>query len=291
MGRNRAWRRSRRDDGISDSRGNTLASVRLLRRACVALTAVAVAAAGGCSLPAFGPPDPVSDEGRRILSLWQGFFLTAMGVGALVWGLLIFVLIRYRRNRDGDHDEIPSQTSYNIPIEIVYTLTPVMIVALLFGFSVATENRVTSVDEDPAVEVEVVGFQWSWQFRYPDEGIVVTGDAEQPPEMVLPLDEPAQLELVSSDVAHSFWVPDFLSKRDLIPGVNNVIQVTPDTAGTYVGRCAEFCGLDHWSMYFSVRVVPEPEFQAWLREQQDRASSAEGTVAGEATRNERPEGR
>jgi cytochrome c oxidase subunit II len=229
------------------------------------LTAVAAAAtiATGCELPGFGAPDPKSTEGESIYSLWQGFFIASIFVALLVWGLIVYSVVRYRR-RD---DEIPSQKPYNIPVEVVYTTAPVLIVAVLFGFSVATEGNVTGLDDDPAVRIEVVGFQWSWQFVYPDEGIIVTGEPGEPPEMVIPLDQPTQLELVSTDVNHAFWVPDFLSKRDLIPGVENAITVTPTEVGSYVGRCAEFCGLDHWRMYFSVRVVPQDEYDAWLDEQ------------------------
>jgi cytochrome c oxidase subunit 2 len=224
------------------------------------LASLAVATAG-CSLPSGGAPDPASDEGSRIHSLWQGFLLAALAVGALVWGLLVYVLIRYRRR----NDDVPQQRPYNIPVEVIYTVTPVLVVAVLFGFSVATENRVTAVDDDDAaVEVEVIGFQWSWQFRYPDEDLIITGVPGEPPEMVLPVDRPAHLRLVSTDVNHSFWVPDFLSKRDLIPGVDNEIQVTPTQTGSYVGRCAEFCGLDHWRMNFSVRVVTDDEYDDWL---------------------------
>ncbi len=150
---------------------------------------------------------------------------------------------------------MPDQRPYVIPLEIFYTATPVVIVAALFGFSWAAEDSVTELTDDPANRVEVVGFQWSWQFTYRDEGFTVIGGHGEPPEMVLPVGEAAQLALVSTDVNHSFWVPDFLSKRDLIPGVDNEIDVTPTEEGSYIGRCAEFCGLDHWAMYFDVRVV------------------------------------
>jgi cytochrome c oxidase subunit II len=235
--------------------------------AVVVVTAVAATA---CDVPNFGAPDPKSTEGESIFSLWQGFFLASIGVAALVWGLIIYSIIRFRRR----NDTIPSQKPYNIAVEVVYTAAPVVAVALLFSFSIATEDTATRVDDDPAARVEVVGFQWSWQFAYPDEDVVVTGEPGEPPEMVIPLDEPTVLELVSNDVAHSFWVPDFLSKRDLIPGVENEITVTPTETGTYTGRCAEFCGLDHWRMYFSVRVVPEDDYQAWLDEQRETAAAA-----------------
>jgi cytochrome c oxidase subunit II len=237
----------------------------------------------GCELPGFGAPDPASEEGESIFSLWQGFFLAAIGVAALVWGLLVYVLLRYRRRRgDGDgDDDLPSQKPYNIPMEVFYTATPVVVVALLFGFSVATEQDVTGLRSDPDVVVEVVGFQWSWQFRYPDEDVSIDGEPGQPPEMVLPVGRTTRLRLVASDVAHSFWVPDFLSKRDLIPGVDNEIDVTPTEEGSFTGRCAEYCGLDHWQMYFSVRVVSQSEYEDWLAEQQ--ADDAEGPTTTEPT--------
>jgi cytochrome c oxidase subunit 2 len=231
--------------------------------------AAAASAAAGCSLPGFGAPEPRSEQGENIYSLWQGFFLAALAVGALVWGLLIFVIVRYRRRRGADPDHVPSQSAYNIPVEVLYTAAPILVVAVLFGVSWAVQDRVTAVDADPAARIDVVGFRWSWQFVYPDEDVVVTGEPGRGPEMVIPLGRPVQLRLVSSDVAHSFWVPDFLSKRDLIPGVDNTIDVTPTETGSYVGRCAEYCGLDHWQMNFSVRVVSEGEYEDWLDEQRE----------------------
>jgi cytochrome c oxidase subunit II len=240
------------------------------------LVAALTVALAGCELPTFGAPDAKSEQGESITSLWQGFFLTAIGVALLVWGLLVYVLIRYRRRRGNPGDDphgqgaLPNQRPYNIPLEIAYTAAPVVVVAVLFGFSVATEQNVTHLDPDPAAVVEVVGFQWSWQFVYPDEDVTVTGEPGEPPEMVLPVGQPARLELQAADVAHSFWVPDFLSKRDLIPGVDNEIDVTPTETGEYIGRCAEFCGLDHWRMSYTVRVVPEAEYEDWLDEQRER---------------------
>jgi cytochrome c oxidase subunit 2 len=231
----------------------------------LAAVAVAVTVATGCSLPGFGAPEPRSEQGETIFSLWQGFFVTAAVVGLIVYGLLIFVIVRYRRSRTGDG--VPDQTAYHIPLEVLYTAIPILIVIVLFGVSWAAEDKVTALESDPAVRVEVIGFRWSWQFHYPDEDVTITGEPGRGPEMVIPVGETVQLRLASDDVAHSFWVPDFLSKRDLIPGVNNEIDVTPTESGEYVGRCAEFCGLDHWRMNFSVRVVDDDEYQQWLDEQ------------------------
>lgn len=237
------------------------------RRFATAVVAVGTTALlAGCELPRFGAPDPASDEGEEVVRLWSGFFVAAVAVAVLIWVLLAIVLIRFRR-RAGD-DAIPSQKAANIPLEIAYTVVPILTVAVLFTFSVRTEGRVTKVAEDPAVQVEVIGFQWGWQFRYEDEGFTIDAAPGELPELVLPVDAATNLELVSTDVNHSFWVPDFLSKRDLIPGVDNEITVTPNEPGTYDGRCAEFCGLDHWRMAFVVRVVPMADYQAWVGEQQ-----------------------
>jgi cytochrome c oxidase subunit II len=236
----------------------------------LAAVAVAVTVAAGCSLPGFGAPEPRSEQGETIFSLWQGFFVAAAVVGLIVYGLLIFVIVRYRRGRRGD--EVPDQTAYHIPLEVAYTAIPILIVAVLFGVSWWAQDEVTAVAADPAARVEVIGFRWSWQFHYPDEDVTITGEPGRGPEMVIPVGQPVQLRLISDDVNHSFWVPDFLSKRDLIPGVRNVIDVTPTETGEYVGRCAEFCGLDHWRMNFSIRVVEPEEYQAWLDEQRQAAA-------------------
>ncbi|MCU1351144.1 MAG: cyoA [Acidimicrobiales bacterium] len=232
----------------------------------VALVVVSMAMLTACELPRFGAPDPAAKQGRDIQRLWSGFFVGAAVVVAIVWGLLIWVLLRYRR-RDGD-DSLPPQRAYNIPVEVAYTAIPLVVVGILFGLSVVTQRRVTRVVAKPAQTVDVIGFQWGWEFRYPGTGVtVVEAEPGRPPEMVLPLGEPTRLRLRSTDVNHAFWVPRFLDKRDLIPGVRNEIDVTPTKAGTYVGRCAEFCGLDHWAMYFSVRVVPHADYQSWLQRQ------------------------
>jgi len=236
-----------------------------VRRRTAILALVLLAGCGG-DAPSWGAPDPASAEGTRIRDLWQGFFLAAVGVGALVWGLLVYVLIRYRRR----NDDVPRQNPYNVPIEVLYTVAPIVVVAALFAFSTAVEQDVTEVDGDAAVRVEVVGFQWQWRFTYPDEGIELVGTPEDgPPELVLPVDQTVRFDLVADDVAHSFWVPDFLEKRDLIPGVDNELDITPTRTGTFVGRCAEFCGLDHWRMGFTVRVVEPEEYEAWVEERRD----------------------
>lgn len=237
-----------------------------MRRWTVVLAVLASSVLAGCGDdgPRFGLPDPASRDGEHIRDLWQGFFWVAIGVVALVWGLIAYALIRFRRR----NDDVPRQNPYNVPLEIAYTTVPLLIVAGLFWASESAEQDVTSVADDARVVVEVVGFQWQWRFTYPDEDVTLVGTPERgAPELVIPVGEPVRFDLHAEDVVHSFWVPDFLEKRDLIPGHPNSMDITPTRTGTFVGRCAEFCGLQHWSMGFTVRVVERPAFEAWLDEE------------------------
>lgn len=236
------------------------------------LAAAAILLAGCSSLPRFGAPNAASSEGQRVQHLWSGFFVAAAVVVLTVWVPLTIVLIRNRRRKHHDPDVLPSQKPYNIPVEVAYTVVPILMVIVLFILSVGVEKKVTAVSERPAARVEVVGFQWGWQFRYADEGFTIDAPPGGKPELVLPMGSPSNLRLVSTDVNHSFWVPDFLTKRDLIPGVRNEITVRPTRLGSYKGRCAEFCGLDHWRMDFTVRVVPMDQYQAWVAEHRGKGT-------------------
>jgi cytochrome c oxidase subunit II len=211
----------------------------------------------------FGLPQPASDDGESILGLWKGAVLAGLAVAALIWALVAWSILRYRRR----NDDLPSQTPENIPIEIAYTVAPLAIVAVLFGFAVFTQEEVTGAEKEPDLEVEVVGFQWSWEFRYRDLGVEVESTGQEDPVLVLPVGAVVRFDLVAEDVNHSFWVPEFLEKRDLIPRVDNQIEVEVTREGEWTGRCAEFCGLQHWAMRFDVRAVPQGEFDQWVREQ------------------------
>jgi cytochrome c oxidase subunit 2 len=220
---------------------------------------LAVAALAGC-----GMPDPITEQGESVRTLWTPTLAAAFVVGSFVWVAAVVSVVRYRRR----NDTLPTQVGEHIPIEIAYTVVPIIIVAVLFFVGAAATTQVEEKVDDPDVVVEVEGFQWSWQFTYVEEDVLVSGDGAgtEGPELVLPVGLTTRLELVSDDVAHSFWVPEFLTKRDLIPGVENEIDVTPTETGTYRGRCAEYCGLDHWRMYFQVRIVSVEEFEAWVEE-------------------------
>jgi cytochrome c oxidase subunit 2 len=221
-------------------------------------------ALAGCGLVDHAGERGRSEQGRDIFDLWQGSVIAALVVGVLVWGLIAWAVIRYRRRSD----ELPTQRQYIVPIEILYTAIPVVIVAVLFALSYRTQRDVDAVTSDPDLVIEVTGFQWQWQFHYVEEDITVTGLPAKPPVMVLPVDTTVRLVLTSPDVIHSFYVPDFLYKRDVIPGVENEVDVDVVDVGRYTGRCAEFCGLDHAKMTFEVDAVTMNDFREWVADQQ-----------------------
>jgi cytochrome c oxidase subunit 2 len=205
-----------------------------------------------------------TSQGREIEGLWRVFLWAGLGVAAVVSGLILWATIRYRR-RPGD-DDLPPQFREQLGLEIAYTMLPVLIVLGLFLLTYRVETRVEDLDAEPAATVRVEAFNWSWRFTY-ETGAAVFGTPEDPPEAVLPVGRPVRILLSSPDVIHSFFVPDFLFKRDAIPGRTTGFDLTIDRPGTYQGRCAEFCGLDHWRMRFTIRAVPEAEFEAWLQRQ------------------------
>jgi cytochrome c oxidase subunit 2 len=211
----------------------------------------------------FGLPDAVTTQGQdNMVWLWRIFLIGAVAVSALIWILVIISVVRFRRRSD----DIPNQKQYNIPLEIAYTIAPLVVVAILFGLTVYAQNGFTTVSAQPAVTVEVEGFQWQWQFRYPEDGVTITGSEQANAALVLPVGETIRFRLMSDDVIHSFWVPQFLEKRDLIPGVDNEIEVTITEPGEWTGRCAEYCGLNHWQMTFDVIAVPREQYTTWINQ-------------------------
>jgi cytochrome c oxidase subunit 2 len=215
----------------------------------------------GCG-SGMGTPGPVTEQGSDVRTIWRVFLVGAVLVALLVWGLVLWSVLRYRRRGDGD--EPPVQRQYHFGLEVLYTVVPVVIVIGLFTMTMVVTNRLTDTSAEPGVTVEVHGFQWQWRFVYPDDGVTLNGTADGRPTLVLPVGETVELHLVADDVIHSFWVPEFLEKRDLIPGQDNVIQIEITEPGEWVGRCAEFCGLDHWTMTFDVQALPRDEFEAWV---------------------------
>lgn len=250
-----------------------------VRRGAALAVVLGVTVLAGCGSD-LGSPAAATRQGDAFLNLWRVFLVLAIAVAGLIWVLVGWSVIRYRRR---SREQMPSQRQYNIPLEIAYLATPLLLVAVLFGLTVVATDEFTSLADDPDLTVEVEGFQWQWQFRYQDEGVTVSGTDQGRPQLVLPVGETVRLVLRSTDVIHSFWVPDFLEKRDLIPNVDNQIDVEVVAPGEWVGRCAEYCGLDHWTMQFTVRAVAPDEFRAWLDEaRQEPQPVLAGADAGSA---------
>ena len=225
-------------------------------------------------------PDPASVQGERTLGLWQGAWIAALITGVIVWGLIFYAVIRFRRRSD---DEIPVQTRYNLPLEIFYTIAPIIMVIVFFAKTVDTQNFV--LDEDRPVDntIEVVGQQWTWTFNYgigemddsanddaaddnfPYSSYVHSGGTGSDiPDLYLPVGVTTRFNLHSPDVIHSFGVPGFIMKMDVIPGRVNHYAITPTREGEFKGKCYELCGTYHSRMLFTVHVVSQEEYDAYV---------------------------
>jgi len=234
------------------------------RRGLLAGAGLAAAAVvlSGCS-PADIPhmldiSSPVTKQGERIFDLWQGSWVAAWAVGAITWGLILWAVVAYRR-RAAAHT--PSQTRYNLPIEAMYTIVPLIVIMVLFGYTARDQTELLKVSAHPQNTVNVVAFRWSWTFNYVDQNTYDVGAPAGPlPTLYLPVGETVKFTLTSPDVIHSFWIPAFLFKMDVIPGKTNQFELTPTKLGTYSGKCAELCGVDHSRMLFVVKVVTPDEF-------------------------------
>lgn len=238
------------------------------RRTAAALTGVlAVLVTTGCSIQdlpnQISIPDPATEQGEITFSLWQGTWVALWVVGALTWALILGAAIFYRKRRD---DRLPAQLRYNIPIEVMYTVTPLIVVAVFTLFTWRDEAEITQVTDDQAVTVNVVGFQWNWTFNYIEAGVYENGSPSDLPVLYLPQGEKVRFVLTSPDVIHSFWVPDFLMKMDVVPGRTNEFEVTPTKLGRFSGVCAELCGTYHSQMRFWVEVVEPDEYEQRLAE-------------------------
>jgi cytochrome c oxidase subunit 2 len=193
-------------------------------------------------------------------TVWTVFFWAGVGVASIVYGLILWSVVRYRGRKGSSPPQIRGATG----LEVTYTLIPVALVIMLFLLTLRAETNVEEPVGDPVATIRVEAFDWSWRFSYEDTAVVVFGTPEDPPQMVLPAGQTVRLVLTSADVIHSFYVPSFLFKRDAIPGRTTTFDLTMREPGIYRGQCAEFCGLDHYRMRFSIRAVPSSQFEAWL---------------------------
>jgi cytochrome c oxidase subunit 2 len=261
---------------------------RLARLAALGLLGVVTLT--GCQMPnnefwRFGWPEGITDEATDMRELWTGSVIAALIVGVVVWTLILWPVVRHRKRGD----ELPRQTAYNLPLEIAYTILPFVIIAGLFFFTVVVQNKVIDRTDDPDETIAVNAFKWNWQFVYPETSgtdgkpVNTIGTSSTIPILVLPTDRTIRFEVASADVIHSFWVPEFLFKLDVIPGNDNgrdnVFEVTVRKEGSYVGRCAELCGTYHAYMNFEVRAVSGDDYDAYLQARESGKSTSEALEA------------
>jgi cytochrome c oxidase subunit II len=228
--------------------------------AALALVGVAIA---GCM------PTPATTQGRDISDLYAVFLVGGIVVAVVVWGLVTWAILRYRR-RD---DRLPDQIEGSLRIEAVWTLIPLATVLVLFLLTVRTLGAVDTV-EAGGIDLHVTAFRWQWQATYPASGVDVIGTTDQPLEVVLPVETPIHVTLESLDVNHAWYVPAFLFKRDAIPGRPTYFDLRITAPGVYPGACAEFCGVGHDDMLFTIRAVDQATFESWLADRAAGGSAA-----------------
>jgi cytochrome c oxidase subunit 2 len=257
-------------------------SNRLRRWAVIPIGAAVALVLAGCTdqqiqgwLP--GGPD-VTNHTASIIGLWRTSWIVLLVVGVITWGLIIWAAVAYRRRKG--QTGLPAQLRYNLPIEIFYTIVPLILVIGFFAFTARDQSVIESDPGNPDVKIEVFGKRWAWDFNYLDEKVYSPGvqaqslekndgtiDESKLPTLYLPVNEKVQIDIESRDVAHSFWIVDFLYKKDMIPGKTNHMYFVPTKVGTYMGKCAELCGEYHSDMLFQVKVVEKSEYDAYIEKQ------------------------
>ncbi|HEV8264538.1 MAG TPA: cytochrome c oxidase subunit II [Gemmatimonadales bacterium] len=240
-------------------------------RFCLTLTAL-LSAVAGCGGPfPQSTLAPKSDYSTAVDQLFTDIFWWAVVVFVIVEGLLLFVIIRYRR-REGAGE--PKALHGHTALEIGWTLAPALILVFIAVPTMRTIFATAGRAPEGALRVEVIGHQWWWEYRYPALGIVTAN------ELHLPVGTPILLEMTSADVIHSFWAPGLGGKRDLTQGRTTRIAFRADSTGEYWGQCAEFCGASHANMRLRVFVEPDSAFRAWAARQTGApAPPARGSVA------------
>jgi cytochrome c oxidase subunit 2 len=258
---------------------------------------VSAVALSGCSAKnafALGwPYGGITKQSNEMYNLWIGTVIAAAVVGLIVYGLIFWCIIRYRK-RKGSDDTLPAQTRYNLPIELIYTVIPFLVIAVLFYYTARAETDVDRLTANPQVSVTVTAFKWNWEFQYEDQsskmpdGSAVSeiGNSSYVPILVLPTDKTIEFTETSKDVIHSFWVPALLFKRDVFPPpLTNHFEVTIQKTGAYVGRCAELCGTYHSQMNFELYAVTPADYATYIADRQAGMSTPQALVAIGYTQN------
>ncbi len=275
-------------------------SNRRLRWVAIPVAALLSVVLAGCTqeqLQGWLPTEPgTTNNVDRVIGLWVTSWIVLLVVGVLTWGLTIWAIVVYRRRRG--QTGLPAQLRYNMPIEIFYTIVPLILVLGFFAFTARDQSAIEAKYDDPDVKIQVFGKQWAWDFNYVDDNVYSAGvqGQENPadangslveseiPVLYLPVGKKVEIELQSRDVIHSFWVIDFLYKKDMLPGKTNYMYVTPEREGTFSGKCAELCGEYHSMMLFNVKVVSQQEYDDYIQSLKD--AGQEGQLGPEYNRNQ-----
>ncbi len=228
----------------------------------------------------------VTNHTAEVTDFWTTSWVVLFAVGFIAWGLMAWALIVYRR-RKGSSD-VPAQLRYNNPIETLFTVVPLI---LVIGFFVLTARTMSDIEKptvNPDVQVQVIGKQWSWDFNYVKEDVYSSGIQVQPSEVTkpvsempvlhLPVGKTVELDLQSRDVIHSFWVVEFLYKKDVFPGRWNHEYFTPTKVGLYTGKCAELCGEFHAMMLFQVSVDTPEQYAAYIQSLKDKGQTGQLSI-------------
>ncbi len=247
------------------------------------LLALALSACQGSASTGFLPAfegGQATTETARVIDLWNGGWIALLVVGVLVWGAILWCVVRYRR-RSSDTG-LPPQLKYNMPIEILCTVLPVLMVVVFFYYTARDQTILLDTKTKPDMTIHVVSKQWAWDFNYLDADVYETSahveleDAEgkakvqaDQPVLYLPVGKRVEFILNARDVIHSFWIPAFLQKLDMLPGKTNKLHITPTLEGEFQGKCAELCGAYHGQMLFVVKVVSQAEFDAQMQKLRD----------------------
>mgnify|MGYP002738416470 FL=1 len=242
-------------------------------------------------LPGFVEGGPAAtNQTERVSDLWVNSWIVLLAVGLITWGLMGWAVVAYRRRKG--QTGLPVQLRYNMPIEILYTVIPLILVLGMFFFTARDQTEIETQWENPDVEITAIAKQWAWDFPYNGEAqdnsdaVWTMGIQAQPdkdgnidkaelPTLVLPVDQKVTIHLQSRDVIHSFWIIDFLYKKDMYIGKDNTWSFTPTRVGEYDGKCAELCGEYHSMMLFNVKVVEQAEYDAYLAQLEEAGNTGD----------------
>ena len=221
----------------------------------------------------FGSPTGITTGDKQTLFLWHLTYFIAIPLGLLVLGLIVWCIIAYREKPGSTRRA--QQFQYHIPLEALYTIVPLVLVAIVFGFMYSAENKVDHIAKHPAVKITVQSFQWGWRFIYPN-GHQEVGDVYDNlninsranlPVLYMPAHETVQFTLKTADVVHTFYIPAFLYQRDMYPHIHNVIDFNVTRTGIFPGECNNICGVFHAYMRFNVDVMPVSAYNSWYAHQ------------------------